>query len=101
MLRLFTIAKRTKFYNIESSRKPSELAPSAKRLAKPFGKSTNIESHMEVSRYADAKLLLPHVSVTAFTLDSTSKPAPRKQGYRRCQPPSYNPYKTTNKICIF
>ena len=44
---------------------------------------------MEVGKYGDAKLLLPHVSVTAFTSDSTSKPAPRKQGYRRCQPPSY------------
>ena len=43
---------------------------------------------MEVGRYADAKLLLPHVSVTAFMSDSTSKPAPRKQGYRRCQPSS-------------
>ena len=45
---------------------------------------------MEVGIYADANLLLPHVSVTAFMSDSTSKPAPRKQGYRRCQPPSLN-----------
>ena len=46
---------------------------------------------MEVGRYAGANLLLPHVSVTAFASDSDSKhskPAPRKQGYRRCQPPS-------------
>ena len=41
---------------------------------------------MEVGRYEDQKLLLPHVSVTAFTSDSTLKPAPYKQGYRRCQP---------------
>ena len=34
---------------------------------------------MEVGRYVDAKLLLPHVSVTAFTSDSTSKPAPHSR----------------------
>ena len=45
----------------------------------------------EIGRYVDAKLLLPHVSVTVFTSDSTSKPAPRKQGYKRCQPPSSTP----------
>ena len=31
---------------------------------------------MEVGRYADANLLLPHVSVTAFKSDCTSKPTP-------------------------
>ena len=30
---------------------------------------------MEASSYADTNLLLPHVSVTAFKSDSTSKPA--------------------------
>ena len=32
--------------------------------------------------------LITHVSVTAFTSESTSKPAPHTQGFRRCQPPS-------------
>ena len=40
---------------------------------------------MKVGRYFVANLLLPYVSVTAFRSDFTSKPAPRKQDYRRCQ----------------
>ena len=51
--------------------------------------SHELRSHMEVGKYADASLLLPHVSVTAFMSDSTSKPAPHEQGYRSCQPSSF------------
>ena len=36
----------------------------------------SFDLNMEVGRYTYAKLLVPHVSVTAFTSDSPSKPAP-------------------------
>ena len=43
---------------------------------------------MEAGTPAVARVVLPHVSVTAITSDAVLKPAPDMQGYRRRHTPS-------------